>query len=303
MDGVRSFLESSTIHGLSYISTSRGLAKFFWTFVVFSGFTLAATLIYESFQDWNDNPITTTIETLSLKEVTLPKITVCPPKSTFTNLNYDLMMIRNMTLDSQSRSDLTKYAVQLIQDHNFAELIANLSLIEEENRYYNWYNSYTMMNLPYWGPDTSSTCNNLNCARVQLRYNIYTIASSGNLSTRSFGEKFNARTIEKNLFVIIRHIVSPENKINENITLQFEVEKNTMKGIDTYTGELNTRNESYQLKFSPPGKGKLFTSYRDVSLEDLLDLEMDLMPGFRLNWKHSEEVKHIRLFNESNFKR
>ena len=39
MDTFKEFLESSTIHGLVYISTSRRLLKLFWLCVVITGFT------------------------------------------------------------------------------------------------------------------------------------------------------------------------------------------------------------------------------------------------------------------------
>ena len=91
MDKLRDFLESSTIHGLNYVSTTRKSVRLFWVVVVFTGFTLAAMLINQSFEDWSENPVKTTIETLPISQITLPKVTVCPPKNTYTNLNYDLM--------------------------------------------------------------------------------------------------------------------------------------------------------------------------------------------------------------------
>ena len=71
-------------------------------------------MIYKSFQDWQDNPVTTTIETRPIAEITFPKVTVCPPKDTFTDLNYDLMMTENMTLDNETRNKLRNYALELM---------------------------------------------------------------------------------------------------------------------------------------------------------------------------------------------
>ena len=45
MEGVNTFLESSTIHGLSHISSTRKYAKLFWMFVVITGFSVASILI------------------------------------------------------------------------------------------------------------------------------------------------------------------------------------------------------------------------------------------------------------------
>ena len=92
MDGFKVFLETTSIHGLGYISTTRKWSRLFWILVVIAGFTGAVILIYESFHSWTKNPVITTIETLPIADLTLPRITVCPPKNTFTDLNYDLYM-------------------------------------------------------------------------------------------------------------------------------------------------------------------------------------------------------------------
>ena len=117
MEGVRTFLESSTIHGLTYISTTRKYTRLFWILVVLTGFVGASLLIKESFDSWSESPVKTTIETLPISEITLPKVTVCPPKNTFTDLNYDLMMTENITVTEEIRDEMFKYAVEvLIED-------------------------------------------------------------------------------------------------------------------------------------------------------------------------------------------
>ena len=116
MENIGNFLESSTIHGLSYISTTKKYVRVFWFLVVISGFTGAGVLIYESFQSWDESPVKTTIETHPITDLTLPKVTVCPPKNTYTDLNYDLMMTANMTLDDNTRDELLNYAKGLLND-------------------------------------------------------------------------------------------------------------------------------------------------------------------------------------------
>ena len=143
MQGVRSFLESSTIHGLVYISTTKRLVKLFWILVVIGGFTGAGVLIYQSFQSWDESPIKTTIETLSITELTFPKVTVCPPKNTYTDLNYDLSMMENMTVENDTRNDMKNYASELLNDYFFDSLMSNISQVEDDDRYYNWYYGYT----------------------------------------------------------------------------------------------------------------------------------------------------------------
>ena len=170
MEGGRLFLESSTIYGLGHISATRNSLKIFWVLIVITGFTVAAVIINESFQTWIERPVSTTIETLSITEIKLPKVTVCPPKNTFTNLNYDIMMARNFSLNAVDREEILNYTVEMIQKYNFDDVMLNMSLIEEENRFYNWYHGITQLQIPYWGPDRSPGCTELQCSEQMLRY-------------------------------------------------------------------------------------------------------------------------------------
>merc|ERR1711978_740796 len=83
--------------------------KLFWIFVVFFGFTTASIIIYQSFQNWGVNPITTTIETLPISKIILPKVTVCPPKNTFTKLNHNLMMLENITFEKEATEIMVQF--------------------------------------------------------------------------------------------------------------------------------------------------------------------------------------------------
>ena len=139
MEGVRAFLESSTIHGLTYISTTRKYVRLIWILVVVSGFLGASLLIKESFDSWSESPIKTTVETLPISEITFPKVTVCPPKNTFTDLNYDLMMTENITLTDEMRHEMFKYALEVINEDGFSG--NEWTKLHEEDRFYNWYHS------------------------------------------------------------------------------------------------------------------------------------------------------------------
>ena len=84
MEGVREFLEASTIHGLTYISTSKNkFTKLLWIGIVICGFLTASNLINNAFLDWEKSPIATSIETFPISELHFPKIVVCPPKVEF----------------------------------------------------------------------------------------------------------------------------------------------------------------------------------------------------------------------------
>ena len=138
---VISFLESSTIHGLTHISTTRKYARLFWILVVVIGFIVAGLLIKESFDSWSESPVKTTIETLPIADMKFPKVTVCPPRKTYTDLNYYLMITENITLRDEERDEIFKYAVEVIEKDSYIK--SNWSKIHEQNRPYNWYNGYT----------------------------------------------------------------------------------------------------------------------------------------------------------------
>ena len=71
MEGFKEFLNLSSIHGISYISSEKGFGRLFWIFIVLIGFTGAFLLIRQSFNDWEENPISTTSETLPMSQITL----------------------------------------------------------------------------------------------------------------------------------------------------------------------------------------------------------------------------------------
>merc|ERR1711981_1301446 len=104
---LKEFLESSTIHGLSYIAGNRGVVRLLWICVVIAGFTGATVMIQQSFSSWADSPISTTIETLPITEIDFPNVTVCPPRNSFTSLIPDLVRSRKMMFDDQKRLELS----------------------------------------------------------------------------------------------------------------------------------------------------------------------------------------------------
>ena len=220
---LKQFLESSTIHGLHYISSTRSIIKLTWILVIVGGFSFAAILIHQSFDNWSKNPITTTIETLPISEITLPKVTVCPPKGTYTNLNYDFKtLLTRKHINETTRNELLRFAIEKIQFHVHKEIMTNMSKIVEEKRYYNWYNGYTLLSLPYYDKIDD-----------KFTYHINTAASSGSISTSDFGYKDTKqgkmrRKVEKNLNAIVDIYVPQEAKSNKTLKLSFELDKLAM---------------------------------------------------------------------------
>ena len=187
MDTFKEFLESSTIHGLVYISTSRRLLKLFWLLVVITGFTGAGVLIHQSFSSWAVSPVSTTIETLSITELDFPNVTVCPPRNTFTSLNPDLVMARNLNFDEETRkeaADIGSFAVfntnLRVRYEEFAEL--------RQQQYQDVYTGCSDLVLPYREQDG------------WYNYRLRTARLSGSFSSPHFRQTFHQSRFERKLY-------------------------------------------------------------------------------------------------------
>ena len=86
---------------LNFFQTRIG--KGLWGLVVLMCFLSSSVLIYESYVDFQNSPVVTSITTHHIKDLDFPTVTVCPPKDSNTALNYDLMRARNMTLIKEQR--------------------------------------------------------------------------------------------------------------------------------------------------------------------------------------------------------
>ena len=278
MEGIRPFLESSTIHGLRYISTTRKYVRLFWILVVLTGFLGAILLIKESFESWSEDPVKTTVETLSISEIRLPKVTVCPPKNTFTDLNYDLMMTENMTLTNEMRDEMFKYAVDVINENSL--LVNNWTKFHEKNRFYNWYHGYTEIKSPQLFSSSRSS---------RLKLVVWTSATSGVITTQYYGEKYQPELVERDLDFSVR-VFPPKN--NENVTMHFKVEKVSMSQdrvwIDGVSFNAENNYAYTNFTFTPEIYNYQITLLRyDVSSENVDQQELDVMPGIRFAWWHT----------------
>ena len=85
----REFLESSTIHGLVHISTAKSkAARATWVAIVVACFAYAIYTINNSYEEWQESPVSTTITTHPITELEFPTVTVCPPRGSNTALNH-----------------------------------------------------------------------------------------------------------------------------------------------------------------------------------------------------------------------
>ena len=104
---ISDFLESSTIHGLVHISTAKSkTAKALWVVIVVACFSIAIHMIIDSYKEWQESPVSTTITTHPITELEFPMVTVCPPRGSNTALNHLLERVNNVNFTVDERNVL-----------------------------------------------------------------------------------------------------------------------------------------------------------------------------------------------------
>ena len=74
---INEYLESTTIHGFSYLSIKHNLlVKSAWFVIICTCFTLAALLIQQSIEEARLNPVMTNVETIPVQNVPFPAVTI-----------------------------------------------------------------------------------------------------------------------------------------------------------------------------------------------------------------------------------
>ena len=293
MEHIITFLGTSTIHGLSYISSTRKWLRLFWIFVVLGGFSVAGYLIYTSFNNWKQSPISTTIETLPISQITFPNVTVCPPKNLFLNLNYDILQSENVKLDNNTREQLIEASLNAFQDHFYKEVMVNITKVEDPDRYYNLYHGNTAIQYPFYSG-----------VFHQLMYNMVTNAASGNISTQYFDDKFDAEKVDANIYIIIYIKVPPKLVANNNSTLLLNIEKRTIKeandqdriafDCDYYCSTkiyFDADSTHWIKNITPIPKSADIVLDRKVSQDDIRNMKLEMMPGFRFVWNFDTKIE------------
>ena len=104
---IRDFLESSTIHGLVHISTAKSkTAKATWLAIMVACFAYAIQMINNSYKEWQESPVSTTITTHPITELEFPSVTVCPPRGSNTALNHLLEKVKDVNFTKEERQEL-----------------------------------------------------------------------------------------------------------------------------------------------------------------------------------------------------
>ena len=193
------------------------------------------------------------------------------------------MMTENITLTEEMRDEMFKYALEVINEDSFSG--NNWTKLHEEDKFYNWYHGYTMIESPSYASDG-------------LYIYINTSATSGVVTTQHYGDPFIPELVERKLLYRVRVHAPKSVKRNENVTLHFKVEKVSMTGLASNSkdkvrmamgdglglGNLDADQTTAYKNFTPSGNTKRMDLSRDVSSEDVEAQRLDLMPGFKFSW-------------------
>ena len=290
MDFLKEYLESSSVHGFLYVSKAKHfLAKILWLCIVIIGFTSATLMISSAFKNWEDSPIKTNIETLPISQLNFPRITVCPPKNSYTSLNIDIVESEKKTLDNKTRVKLYEEILERVDEKQMNRIFSNFSLMNESGRLFNWFEGKSNFSHPSYYPPKDT-----------MFYKIVTMNSYGEISSKYFGENFNKtklNDIRQIIFMI--EVWVPEIMLQyDNSTFSFEINQVAIRDNDIESGfdDFHISGFGYlskqQNNFSATITDNLpkyvtFFAKRKLSMSDIDELDYEKMPGFKLNWKFS----------------
>ena len=241
--------------------------------------------VKESFDSWSESPVKTTIETLPISEIKFPKVTVCPPKNTYTNLNHDLAKAEVIgEFDNDTSQVLLDFVFETIHDGFFEEIRHNSSFLNEENKFHNWYNGYTTIQFIKPGSNI-----------IQLGSPVSTFTLNGSFSTFGFAEEFNSSEVFSN-FDATLSIYPCNGYKDKNFTMKIEVFREQIKDLspghwDTirFNNKVIPPDEDYRNNsiFLPPHKMmdvNTLSLERKVSLNDVRNQKLKNMPGMMIKW-------------------
>ena len=206
------------------------------------------------------------------------------------------MKIENITFDDDARKRLIDSAMKLVNGQKFDEIMSNLSLHEEENRYYNWYHEYSMVTLPYYG----ETENDIDIdeytpiKQSATRYDLKTGSASGVVMTKNFGQKTDEDILNRNMSIEVE-ICVPQN-LSDNATLHFEIDQLKYSNvIELFFMKSPTKmkeplHHSLHIvkNLTNPEPGCYMFNYDRIHPDSFL-VHYDIVPGFKIKWFYSGE--------------
>ena len=293
MEVFTEFMRTSSIHGFSHIATTSRYSRLFWMMVVILGLLGSAVLIQQSVQSWNESPVSTTIETLPISEIQFPKVIVCPPKNTLTNLNYDLTLSENLTLDREEKEEFVEFIKETLLDIIYNSVYEDVLSYKENGKYQNWYNGVTMLELPLAQTQVYSTVSQSNKI-----IKVSTYAKEGTFTTPYFKQNFDLKK-----FSLLSHfklgIWIPKSIYkSKSIDLILEIDYDLIERHDSQsfeivsitssnTEKLETFNKRTVKKISLDRRSVFIEFTRSLSELDVENWNSRRMTGMNVSWHYT----------------
>ena len=120
-DKITDYLESTSIHGFSYLSTGRNiLEKLLWLIIICTCFTFAGILICQSVEEASLNPVMTNVETVDVREVPFPAITIDsgdPDPMGYAENIFNVLDINGKQLKEEFATELNNLVLKMNSSH------------------------------------------------------------------------------------------------------------------------------------------------------------------------------------------
>ena len=128
VETTKQYSSATTIHGISYISGDQisKLERFLWAVVVLLAFLLAMYQVVSLYNDWQNDPVVTTLNTVALpiEEIEFPAVTICPQGSRQEII--DLVLFRQLTEYIQNSTDNATALTEEEMTQKVAEFLSDV---------------------------------------------------------------------------------------------------------------------------------------------------------------------------------
>ena len=308
IEDIKTFLSLSTIHGLAWIPISKfRILKLFWLIVVTSGFVTATYLIVKSFRGWDESPIATSVDVLPISEITFPNITVCPPKDTFTILNYDLAMAESEVVSDKTRKKLLNALDEAVIFAGYKDILNDFIIFVEKDRFRKWYTGISQISFPYWTGGSE-----FKVAQGKKIYKYYTYATTGEFITPYYQEPWTDDKFEISSMYYSLYILRPWNDTIEgqdDANIIFEIEQDMLSelpgsrwgGRDISFVEEQLTPFKKSLTIVQEGKEEYNIYYDKIlTIAGLQRIKRNRIPGLKVGWRWNKQLEINQNFLKEN---
>ena len=174
-------------------------------------------------------------------------------------------------LDEETIAEIENLVFDSIQDYYTNILMERHSYLEDDERYWKWYNKVTALTVPYFDSTYGL-----------LHFKEYTSAYSGHIKTRNFGENFNISEVRRenvNIALLFHHPNSHQTMStidNTNLTFFMEIEQNSVNEVFFVdnTGQRNGYDNYYVNIKTPEQTDQVILAATNNSITSNLNQEV-----------------------------